>query len=134
MCECDGVTRPNECLAHATGGDDALCDVRVHGRPEPFAELVMNAEGCPFPQDSAPKGGQFSVADLHDLGVQRHRYGVGEALGTAHRLDVPALVCTSYLLEAARACLSKAMLELAVQLSRQPAAVTPDGHMRLEVP
>jgi len=102
-------------LAHTTGGDDALCDVRVHGRPEPFAELVMNAEGCPFPPDSAPEGGQFSVADFHHLGVQRHRYGVGEALGNAHRLDVPALVCTSVLLEATRACLRKTMLELAVQ-------------------
>ncbi|CAK0906116.1 unnamed protein product [Prorocentrum cordatum] len=118
-------------LAPATGGDDALCDVRVHGCPEPFAELVMNAEGCAFPHD-APESGQFSAADFHDLGVKRHRYGIGEALGTAHRLDVPALVCTSYLLEATRACLSKAMLELAVQggAGERPAHGPDDASLR----
>lgn len=120
-------------LAPAIGGDDALCDVRVHGRPEPFAELVMNAEGCPFPPDGAPEGGQFSIADIHDLGVQRHRCGVGEALGTAQRLEVPALVCTSYLLHATRACLNRAMLEQAVQggaRERPPARGHEDPSLR----
>ncbi|CAK0869592.1 unnamed protein product, partial [Prorocentrum cordatum] len=111
-------------VAPAIGGDDALCEVRAHGRPEPFAELVMNAEGCPFPQDGELEGGVFGVADIHDVGVQRHQCGVGEALGTAQRLEVPALVCTSYLLHATRACLSRAVLEQAVRsgAGERPAA------------
>eukprot|EP00443_Scrippsiella_acuminata_P102950 CAMPEP_0115765168 /NCGR_PEP_ID=MMETSP0272-20121206/102448_1 /TAXON_ID=71861 /ORGANISM="Scrippsiella trochoidea, Strain CCMP3099" /LENGTH=280 /DNA_ID=CAMNT_0003211001 /DNA_START=33 /DNA_END=875 /DNA_ORIENTATION=+ len=76
--------------------DDDVCEVIVHSSPvmsgdldgptlEPFAEIVV------------PEG--------------RLRSSVGEALAIALRLAVPALVCTTYLFQAAKTCVDRALLE-----------------------
>lgn len=97
---------PNE-----VGGDDAVCEVRVHYSRElreATGELVMRNE-CPVvdARSQAP----MLYGDVIDSRERRHACEAGEALASAQRLAVPALVSTSYLLSAAKACIDRLLLE-----------------------
>lgn len=100
----------------AVGGDDAVCEVRVHYSKDPTdatGELVMRKE-CPVldAQSEAP----MLLSDVMDAHERRLTCDAGEALATAQRLALPALVSTSYLLNGAKACLNRLVLEESVCL------------------
>lgn len=108
-------------------GDDAICEVRVHNQPnlsnitesgmsELFGELVLRQD-CPVnwgagngDQDAVDAQLQFS-SDVLGVQERRLRCSVGEALATSQQLKVPALVCVTFLIRAAKNCIDKALLE-----------------------
>lgn len=93
--------------------DDHVCDVRVHGTSFPFGELVMRQE-CPVQLEGgllADEAPPHLMSDVMDLCERRLPCSIGEALATSQRLAVPALVCVAYLLQAAKNCIDKALLE-----------------------